>query len=145
MAEIRFLVMMIVKMKSFQASISTILRQQRKDIFGNQMCLMILTPTLNFPRWDRRTKRKMTAMLILFSLTLLNGVTLLDPFKSLNLWDQRLLWRITNEKYIFLIFCSRKHCQLKLLLKQMKHIEATPNNQRVSTELSLCRSPFILF
>jgi hypothetical protein len=27
-----------------------------------------------------------------------------------------LLWRITNEKYIFLIFCSRKHCQLKLLL-----------------------------
>ena len=68
---------------------------------------------------------------ILFSPTLLNVGTLLDPFKSLNLQDQRLLWRITNEKYIFLIFCSRKHCQLKLLLKQneyaRKHIEATPS------------------
>ena len=52
---------------------------------------MILTPTSNFPRWDRRTKRKLTAMMILFSPTLLNGVTLLDPFKSLNLLDQRLL------------------------------------------------------
>ena len=38
--------------------------------------------------FDRRTKRKLTAMLILFSPTLLNGVTLLDPFKSLSLWDQ---------------------------------------------------------
>ena len=35
---------------------------------------------------------------ILFSPTLLNVGTLLDPFKSLNLQDQRLLWRITNEK-----------------------------------------------
>jgi hypothetical protein len=52
---------------------------------------MILTPTSNFPRWDRPTKRKLTAMMILFSPTLLNGVTLLDPFKSLNLLDQRLL------------------------------------------------------
>ena len=70
------------------------------------MCWMILTPTSNFPRWDRPTKskRKLTAMLILFSPTLLNGVTLLDPFKLLNLRDQRLLWRITSEKYIFLIF-----------------------------------------
>ena len=36
-----------------------------------------------------------------FSPTLLSGVTTLDPFKSLNLLDQRLdqrlLWRITNE------------------------------------------------
>ena len=38
--------------------------------------------------FDRRTKRKLTVVLILFSPTLLNGVTLLDPFKSLNLWDQ---------------------------------------------------------
>ena len=56
---------------------------------------------IDFLRWDHRTKRKLTAMMIRFSPTLLNGVTTLDPFKSLNLLDQsldqRLLWRITNE------------------------------------------------
>ena len=38
--------------------------------------------------FDRRTKRKLTGILILFSPTLLNGLTLLDPFKSMNLWNQ---------------------------------------------------------
>ena len=43
---------------------------------------------IKFSEIDRRTTRKLTAMTILFSPTLLNGGT-------------RLLWRITNEKYIF--------------------------------------------
>jgi hypothetical protein len=48
---------------------------------------------IKFSEIDRRTTRKLTAMTILFSPTLLNGGTLLDPFKSLNVRDVHVLGR----------------------------------------------------
>ena len=69
-------------------------------------------------------------MLILFSQTLLNGVTLLDPFKSLNSWDQRLMENNKREIYFFnLLFPEALSVEIATQTNEYirKHIEATPN------------------